>query len=93
MTRVLPFIATCTASTNCNIPTGLPALRTTLRVVKGGSCSHFPAQILTKSQCPRAQIRLSGCPAQILIPFPFSIVFLPDESQSQCLKSHFNSQK
>ncbi len=36
--------------------------------------------------------RRYACLAQILIPFPFSIFFV-DESQSQCMKSHFPSQK
>jgi hypothetical protein len=39
----------------------------------------------------RKSHRLSGRPAN-QIPFPFSIVFCGDESQSQCMKSHFPSQ-
>ena len=38
--------------------------------------------------------RLSGCPTQILIPFPFShVFFFADESRSQCVKSHFPNPK
>ncbi len=60
----------------------------------GGSYSHFPAQILRKSHRPNAQIPLSLClPCSNLIPIPIFYCFLVDESQSQCMKSHFPSQK
>ena len=60
----------------------------------GGSYSHFPAQILTKSHCPRAQIPSSQwlfC--SNLNPIPIFYCFFADESQSQCMKSHFPTQK
>ena len=65
-----------------------------LRVLKGGSYSHFPAQILTKSHCPRAQIPSSQwLSCSNLNPIPIFYCFFADESQSQCMKSHFPTQK
>ena len=65
-----------------------------LRVLKGVSYSHFPAQIFTKSNRPTAQIPLSQClPCSNLCPIPIFYCFFVDESQSQCMKSHFPSQK
>ncbi len=63
-----------------------------MRALKGGSYFHFPAQNLTKSNCTNPIVAMP-CLAQILIPFPFSIAFFVDESQSQCMKSYFPSQK
>ena len=67
---------------------------TTHRALKGGFYSHFPAQILTKSHCPTAQIPSSLClSCSNLNPIPIFYCFFVDESQSQCMKSHFPSQK
>ncbi len=64
------------------------------RDLKGGSYSHFPVQILTKSHRPTAQIPLSQClPCSNLSPIPIFYCFLVDESQSQCMKSHFPRKK
>ncbi len=64
------------------------------RTLKGGSYSHFPAQILTKSHRPTAQIPSSLClSCSNLNPIPIFYCFFVDESQSQCMKSHFPSQK
>ena len=64
------------------------------RALKGGSYSHFPAQILTKSHRPTAQIPSSLClSCSNLNPIPIFYCFFVDESQSQCIKSHFPSQK
>ncbi len=64
------------------------------RALKGGSYSHFPAQILTKSHRPTAQIPSSLClSCSNLNPIPIFYCFFVDESQSQCMKSHFPSQK
>ena len=55
-----------------------------------GSYSHFPAQILTKSHCPRAQTPSSQwLSCSNLNPIPIFYCFVADESQSQCMKSHF----
>ena len=55
--------------------------------------SHFPAQILTKSHRP-AQIPWSLClSCSNLNPIPIFYRFFVDESQSQCMKSHFPSKK
>ena len=49
---------------------------------------------LTKSHSPTAQISLSQClPCSDLSPIPIFYCFLVVESQSQCMKSHFPSQK
>ena len=57
--------------------------------------SHFPAQVLTRSHRSTAQITSSQCltcpnlrPIRI-----FYCFFVVDEFQSQCIKSHFPSQK
>ncbi len=64
------------------------------RALKGGSYSHFPAQILTKSHRLTAQIPSSLClSCSNLNPIPIFYCFFVDESQSQCMKSHFPSQK
>ncbi len=61
---------------------------------EGGSYSHFPAHILTNSHCPTAQIPSSLCRScSNLNPIPIFYCFFVDESQSQCMKSHFPSQK
>ena len=61
---------------------------------EGGSYSHFPAQILTKSHCPRAQIPSSQwLSCSNLNPIPIFYCFFADESQSQCMKSHFPTEK
>ncbi len=65
-----------------------------MRALKGGSYSHFPAQILTKSHRPTAQIPSSLClSCSNLNPIPIFYCFFVDESQSQGMKSHFPSQK
>ncbi len=64
------------------------------RTLKGGSYSYFPAQILTKSHLPTAQIPSSLClSCSNLNLIPIFYCFFVDESQSQCMKSHFPSQK
>ncbi len=64
------------------------------RALKGGSYSHFPAQVLTKSHRPTAQIPSWLClSCSNLNPIPIFYCFFVDESQSQCMKSHFPSQK
>ncbi len=64
------------------------------RALKGGSYSHFPAQILTKSHRPTLQIPSWLClSCSNLNPIPIFYCFFVDESQSQCMKSHFPSQK
>ncbi len=61
---------------------------------EGGTYSHFPAHILTKSHCPTAQIPSSLCRScSNLNPIPIFYCFFVDASQSQCMKSHFPSQK
>ncbi len=51
--------------------TGLVKHGLVKRVLKGGSYSHFPAQIFTKFHCPTAQILLSQClPCSNLSPIP-----------------------
>ncbi len=62
------------------------------KVLKGVSYSHFPAKIFTKSHRPTAQIPLSQyLPCSNLNPIPIFYCFFVDESQ--CMKSHFPSQK
>ncbi len=95
--------AHCNAKTGCCFKTVLQGYCKALyailvqrfkRVLKGGSYSHFPAQIFTKSHRPTAQIPLSQCrPCSNLSPIPIFYCFSVDESQSQCMKSHFPSQK
>ena len=69
-------------------------LRRALKEGGGGSYSHFPAQILTKSHRPTAQIPSWLClSCSNLNPIPIFYCFFVDESQSQCMKSHFPSQK
>ena len=79
------------------VSVGLPRLavaHTMWRALKGGSYFHFPAQILTKSHHPAAQIPSSQClSCSNFNPIPIFYCFFVDESQSQCMKSHFPSQK
>ena len=61
---------------------------------EGGFYSHLPAQILTKSHPPTAQIPSSQCLSfSYLSPIPIFYCLFVDESHSQCMKSHFPSQK
>jgi hypothetical protein len=76
-------------------PNGAQCLTRLFEGPEGVSYSHFPAQILTKSHCLRAQIPSSHWLAQTLYnPIPISYCFFGDESQSQCMKSwHFPTKK
>ncbi len=60
----------------------------------GGSYSQFPPQILTKSHRPTAQIPSSLClSCSNINPIPIFYCFFVDESQSQCMTSHFPAKK
>ncbi len=94
------IINACNTSTHISAFLGVSSnsrfrnLNTILRVLKGGSYSHFPARIFTKSHRPTAQIPLSQClPCSNLSPIPIFYCFFVDESQSQSMKSHFPSQE